>query len=164
MRRIPKYVAALVIVLTLIGCDQTTKYIAKRNLPNSRSTQYVGGLVKFQFVENEGGFLSLGSGLPVTLRKSIAIILTFVTLVGFTVLLYFAPGMKISILVSFSMLVGGAFGNLVDRLINQGRVIDFIILGTTTVHTGIFNVADVTLTLGSLMLIFLPLFQRKSSV
>lgn len=44
-------------------------------------------------------------------------------------------------------------GNLIDRVFQDGQVIDFLHLGVGTLRTGIFNVADVAITCGAMMLV-----------
>lgn len=51
--------------------------------------------------------------------------------------------------VAWSLVLAGGLGNLLDRLIYDGRVIDFMNLGIGSLRTGIFNVADVCITIGS---------------
>ncbi|MGO9482207.1 MAG: signal peptidase II [Candidatus Kryptoniota bacterium] len=164
MLKIPKYFVALLLISMLIGCDQKTKSIAKHDLQLSNSIQYLGGLVQLQFAENEGGFLGIGSGLTIAIRKSITIMLTITTFIGLIALLLSAPKIKMPTLIAFSSMIAGAFGNSIDRLLNQGRVVDFIILGTDTIHTGIFNVADASMMFGIFMLIVAQLSQPKSAV
>jgi signal peptidase II len=55
--------------------------------------------------------------------------------------------------VGFSLFLAGGLGNWIDRLLNEGRVIDFVSLGVGGLHTGIFNVADVAITAGILMVL-----------
>jgi signal peptidase II len=161
MWKIPKFVLVIALVFAFIGCDQATKSFARRELRTLGCLQYCGGLVRLQYAENEGGFLSLGSELPVAIRVSVSIILTIVVLFGFAALLMFVQNMEISVLIAYSILIAGALGNLIDRLVNQGRVVDFLILGSDTIHTGIFNLADVLILAGT-CLILLNQFIRKS--
>lgn len=161
MQKIPKYIILLVIILLLVGCDQATKSIAKREL-QSTSSEYFYGLVRFQLAENEGGFLSIGSTLPLAIRQSIIALLAVITVMGFILLMIFAHSLTTSHLIPLSLMAAGAIGNLIDRLFNQGRVVDFIILGTQVLHTGIFNIADVLLTCGIILLLIGQIVQRKS--
>jgi len=55
--------------------------------------------------------------------------------------------------IGFSLFLAGGLGNWIDRLLNEGRVIDFVSLGVGALHTGIFNVADVAITAGILMVL-----------
>jgi signal peptidase II len=71
---------------------------------------------------------------------------------GFLGLLLVANKIRLCQLVSFSLLSAGSMGNLIDRLFHHGLVIDILILGTNTFHTGIFNYADILITTSILML------------
>ncbi len=163
MSKISKYILIVTITFASIGCDQKTKAIAKEELQFMSSIRYFNGLVQFQFAENEGGFLSIGSKLPFTVRKSLTLLLSLFTVIAFGVLVFSADKIKTTSVVSFSFLIAGASGNLIDRLFNQGRVIDFIILGTRNIHTGIFNVADVLLMVGTFMLFVTQLLHIKNA-
>lgn len=62
--------------------------------------------------------------------------------------------MSLDTVVAWSLVLSGGLGNLVDRIINDGRVIDFMNIGIGSLRTGIFNVADVCITVGVVVLIF----------
>ena len=51
-------------------------------------------------------------------------------------------------------MVGGGFGNLIDRIFNEGRVIDFVNIGIGSLRTGLFNKADISITLGEVWFLF----------
>jgi signal peptidase II len=163
MKKIPKFVLTLAIVFAFVGCDQATKSLARQELRVYGSLHYFGGLIRLQYAENEGGFLSVGSELPVAIRISVAILLTLVVLIGFAALLMFVKDMELHVLVSYSILIAGALGNLIDRLMNQGRVVDFLIIGSDTVHTGIFNLADVLILAGTGMILINQLVRKRTS-
>jgi signal peptidase II len=60
-------------------------------------------------------------------------------------------------------LAGGGLGNLIDRITNEGRVVDFVSLGLGPVRTGFFNVADVAVLAGAMLLLYcLVRHQEKS--
>ena len=124
MHKSLRAILILLIVISFAGCDQATKSIAKRELQFSTSVALVGGLVRLHYAENEGGFLSIGSELPVVVHRLIAILLTCTVLVGLILLLSFAQNIKLSSLILFSLLLAGSLGNLIDRLFNHGRVVD----------------------------------------
>jgi signal peptidase II len=52
------------------------------------------------------------------------------------------------------MMVGGGLSNWFDRLVNEGRVVDFMNLGIGSFRTGIFNVADVAIMAGAAVMVF----------
>jgi signal peptidase II len=58
--------------------------------------------------------------------------------------------MRPAMFVGLLLLFAGGMGNLIDRLMNDGRVTDFLVLGIWPIQTGIINVADVVLTAGAL--------------
>jgi len=162
MHKSLRAILILLIVISFAGCDQATKSIAKRELQFSTSVTLVGGLVRLHYAENEGGFLSIGSELPVVVHRLIAILLTCIVLVGLILLLSFAQNIKLSSLILFSLLLAGSLGNLIDRLFNHGRVVDFLILGTNTIHTGILNIADLLIITSILMLFIAELLCKRA--
>jgi signal peptidase II len=160
-----KYLRAVFIILILfsfISCDQATKSYAMRELPLISSVSYLGGLVRFQFAENQGYFLGIGSTLPDTLRKLAAIIMMTMTVAGLIILLLVSHKMRPSRIIAFSLFLAGSFGNLIDRLFNHGLVVDFIILGTNEIHTGILNIADLLITTSLIMLMVIELRDKLS--
>ena len=66
--------------------------------------------------------------------------------------------------VAWSLVLSGGIGNLLDRLFHEGRVIDFMNIGIGSLRTGIFNVADVCITIGISLLVFELLQRPRVSV
>ena len=149
------------VLLCSVGCDQIVKKFARASLAASPPVSLLNDFVRLELAQNRGAFLSLGESLPVAARY-----LLFVVLVGsalgltlaFTLRLQGAAPVQ---LVALSLLTGGGFGNLIDRLIHHGAVVDFVSIGVGPLRTGIFNVADAAITLGVLLLL-IP--WRRSSI
>lgn len=150
------------ILVTLIGCvilDQLTKWIAIAWLKNQPPIIFPGNLFRFQYAENPGAFLSLGSQLSDSTRFWV-----FTVSVGAVLLacLYFLikerQGDFFQTL-AFSLLIGGGFSNLLDRIFrNEGRVVDFMNMGIGNLRTGIFNIADMAIMAGiGIILVRIPL-------
>lgn len=59
---------ALLIIVTCVGCDQTTKHLAQTNLPIYQMFSYLGDTVRLQYVLNTGAAFSLGASLPENVR------------------------------------------------------------------------------------------------
>ncbi len=154
MRKYLKVLMIILLVFTLIGCDQATKSFARHQLQNSASVNILGGLVRFQYAENQGYFLSIGSTLSTGSHKLMTILMTVIVLTGLSIMLISAKTIKLPALIAFSLFIAGSMGNLIDRLLNQGRVVDFLILGTDTIHTGILNIADLFIT-ASMVILFI---------
>jgi signal peptidase II len=110
----------------------------------------MGDIFRLTYIENSGAFLGLGAGLPENIRQTIFVVLTSIFLVGF--LLFVIRSKKLNSLgVSAGILIiSGGLGNLIDRLINDGAVIDFMNIGIGPIRTGIFNVADLAIMAGAL--------------
>jgi len=139
-------------ILTCVGCDQATKVTAKMYLPHSRAISYADDLFRFQYAENSGAFLSLGANLPAHTRE-----LLFTTGVSLVVavtlaLLLFRSTLTSRATLGLSLICGGGIGNLIDRIVYNGQVIDFLNFGIGSFRTGIFNVADVAITIGTVLL------------
>src|SRR5215472_989898 len=66
----------LAIVVATVGCDRVTKDIAVAHLMDTSSREYFAGILRLEYAENSGGFLSLGAGLPAWMRT---VVFTFGT-------------------------------------------------------------------------------------
>jgi signal peptidase II len=157
--------AALVITTALacVGCDQTTKLAARSLLPANEVISLLGDTVRLQLANNYGAFLSLGEGLS---QQSRAWLLSVgVGCVLLAVLWYAltARGRHLSWVLALALMLGGGASNLLDRLRYGGYVVDFINLGVGPVRTGIFNVADVAIMVGVVLLLYSERRGRSNS-
>lgn len=143
-----KYGILVLAIFFFIGCDQLTKEFARRELSYAPTPIHFLGMVRFEYAENSGSFLSIGAGLPQELRRSIHIVSAAVVVIGFVLLLAYAYQLDRIKRLGYSLLLAGACGNLVDRFSNDGRVIDFIVLRIGSLQTGVFNLADVFILTG----------------
>jgi signal peptidase II len=150
MRRIALVVALLV---ACVGCDQTTKSLARDQLQGHQASSFFNDTFRLEYAENPGAFLSLGASLPHYLRTAIFTIGGAV-MIG-AVLLYAALASKAKMLqiVALSLICGGGIGNLADRVRYDGFVTDFLNMGIGSIRTGIFNMADVALMTGIVLLL-----------
>ncbi len=149
-----KELILILVVMTCVGCDQATKYTARHFLEGERSQSYLGDLFRLGYAENTGAFLSLGSNLPDGVRTLIFTVLAGVFLVGFAVYLLKSATLPRRAIVAGSFIVAGGIGNLIDRVVNDGAVIDFLNVGIGTLRTGIFNVADMAIMAGIILFLF----------
>lgn len=142
----------LMIVIANIGCDQVTKTIVRNKIgENERIT--IGDHILLTKVENSGAFLSLGNSLPQFTRTFLFSALPVLLLgFGFYYLLTNKniPTVK---LIGFCFVIGGGLGNIFDRIVH-GSVTDFMHISFPVFRTGIFNMADVSITFGVLIVIF----------
>ena len=110
--------------------------------------------LRIVYVENKGAAFGLFSNLGNNIFIAISII-TIAVIIIYT--FRFAKGLEVY---SFSFILGGALGNLIDRLI-FGKVIDFIDFFVGRWHWPAFNIADSALTIGIGLFIFLNLRSEK---
>jgi signal peptidase II len=157
-RRLGKTFFRLVFLLAtmvlLIGCDQATKHFAKVHLAGKVPLTYWGDTARLIYVENTGAMLSLGAGLSGGLRFWLLTVAVAIVLAGIGV--YTVVGKQLSLVgvLALSLVVSGGVGNLIDRIANDGRVIDFMNVGIGSFRTGIFNVADMAIMAGSLLMLW----------
>ena len=135
-----------------VGCDQTSKYLARSQLGRFGSVAMPGGFGEFRLAENPGSFLSLGAGLPAPLRVA-----CFTLGVGAALLVlgaYLARRTRLEWMpfVALSLVLAGGVSNLIDRVTRQGLVTDFMVLRVGPFQTGVFNVADVMVMIGVALL------------
>lgn len=154
----------LALILLVIALDHATKYIAIQTLAQDPgriiafpAKWYPHDLFRFQYAENTGAFLSLGSQLSDGARFWLLIGLNSVILAAVSIYLLIRPELSVTVTISLALLLAGGLGNLIDRIFRDGRVVDFMNLGIGyerwSLRTGIFNIADLAIVFGLLMLI-----------
>ena len=152
--RLPRPALALLLLATCIGCDRVTKRIAVDRLEPGERHSFLGDTVRFEYAENTGAFLGLGASLPEGTRFALLTVLTAILLLAVTWALVKRPlpGPRF---IALTLILAGGLGNLIDRA-STGFVVDFMNLGVGSLRTGIFNVADVAITVGVVVIIFAP--------
>jgi signal peptidase II len=115
----------------------------------------LGDTVRLDYIENPGAFLSLGASLSATWRTAAFTVGAAVGLVVILSYALFASRSETLQVFGLSLFCAGGIGNFVDRMIFGGYVRDFLNIGVGQVRTGIFNLADVALMAGCLLLLLL---------
>ncbi len=142
----------LAILLGTLALDQGTKRLALLLLPFGRRVTLLGGSIRLEHARNEGGFLGLGARLGQDVRGAI-----FLWGVSAVILAAGAAAvwarLPLRQALGLALVAGGGLGNLVDRFRLRGYVIDFMNLGLGPVRTGVFNVADVAIVAGVILLV-----------
>lgn len=149
-----KRLLLLLVVLTAgVGCDQSTKALATAHLSAAAPMSFLSGTMQLQIAHNEGAFLSLGESLPRPWRLAILRGGVGVMLLALFGCALFAKSEHPPFILGLALVLAGGTSNLVDRFVHEGYVVDFIRLGVGPLRTGIFNVADVAITAGILMVL-----------
>ncbi len=156
-----KKAAIIFLVLLNIGCDQISKSMVRKNIDARETIELVGKNFILTKVENSGAMLGFGSELSPILKIIFLQALPVVVLLALLFRILRRSDMDKWLVFAFACVIGGGIGNLIDR-IAYGEVTDFfhIDLGGYF-KTGIFNMADVSVTMGVLVILFLSIRYRK---
>jgi len=147
---------ALLVALALaavIGCDRATKSLAEATLADGERRSFLADTVRLQYVENRGAFLGLGRDLGEGARFWLLLVATGVLLAVAAAMTLRAPARSVVEALAWALLIGGGISNLADRALREGAVVDFLNVGLGPLRTGIFNVADVGITTGTILLL-----------
>lgn len=139
--------------------DQLTKLIVLRTLPLAGSVTVIPGFADFTHVRNPGVAFGLLAGGDLPYQALVTSGLALLALAGIA---YYARHLRPNetlARIGLSLILGGAIGNLIDRL-RVGYVVDFIDLYRGDWHFWAFNVADTSITIGA-VLVFLDLLLVK---
>ena len=146
-----------VIVLIIFLIDRASKiYILKIAEVENAVDIYITPYLNFYLIWNKGIAFGLASSNESLIYNSITAIIGIIVL-GILILIFKLEGIK---KYSFMMILGGALGNLCDR-IYYSAVPDFIDFHIGENHWFIFNVADIFITFGVIFLILIELFDKK---
>ena len=160
IRKILRNAMILTVVMCNIGCDQISKTIVRQQVDYNESIKVISDNFTLTRVENTGAFLSLGSSLPLSIKF---LILSLIPSIALLLGLYFLitkTGISQAFIIGSCFVIGGGFGNLYDRLV-YGSVTDFFHIDFVVFQTGVFNMADVSIMIGVLIL-FIQLQMGKT--
>jgi signal peptidase II len=119
------------------------------------------GLVILSYAENSGAMLSIGATLSAPARFWTLTVSVGLLLAGMVAFLLLSRDLPVSLIVALSLMIGGGLSNFYDRLVNDGRVVDFLTIGYGGLRTGVFNVADIAITAGVLLFFVDALIRRR---
>ncbi len=154
MTQAPRTIVIFLITLATIAADQATKWLAKRYLWPNGFYSYAGDTFRLQYAENSGAFLGLGGNLPDPWRHLIFTVLVGIFLVALLVYLLRSRELTHFATVCLAFICAGGLSNLIDRVAYDGRVVDFLNVGVGPLRTGIFNIADMAITFGALLMLW----------
>lgn len=165
----PQIITTFLIVLLVFVLDQATKLLAIAYLQPHGSIAVLGDFLRLTYIENPG----MAFGIEIENK----ILFNVLSIIAVLVIFYYLYQLRSHILmrISFAVILGGAFGNLFDRFL-RGRVVDFLDLEFFDIHLSggnfllwnlppysmyrwpVFNVADMAVSLGMLIIIFSAFF------
>ena len=150
----------IIIIVAIIALDQWSKWAIKTSFNLYQSKPVIQDLLHFTYVTNDG----MAFGLSFPGGKHVLLIMT-ILLTGFIVgFLWKEKNGHPLIKYGLALLLSGAIGNLIDRLL-YGKVVDFLDLMIGNFHWYIFNVADSSVTIGMILFIIHSIYieQKKTN-
>ena len=147
------YLLFVITVLVIVVLDQVTKIYIDTHMTLHESIPVVQGFFNITYVRNPGAAFGFLADASPTVR---ALFLIGVSILASGLIVYYIVKMKtedILLTYGMSLIMGGAVGNLIDR-IRLGEVIDFLDVYISTYHWPAFNVADSAVTVGAVILFY----------
>ena len=154
------YLKYILIIIFLTCLDQLTKFIVIKSFSANESLILIKNFLKFYYIKNTGASFGIFS------NQNILLIIITVLLIGY--IIYDTIKSKNSNLrfISTSLILGGALGNLIDRVFRK-YVVDFISFTVLGHEMAIFNVADMFISFGVILYIYIIFkegkYERNSS-
>ncbi len=141
--------------------DQVSKNWAYNHIRGEAVKNYLGGVVKIIYAENRGAWGSLGSDLSPVMHFIVLVLVPTVALIAFAIYLFKSKKITYLEIIAYSFILSGGVGNVIDRIV-YGYVVDFLYMGYQGLGTNIFNIADVAIMTG-VILLFLQFLSQKLS-
>ncbi len=144
----------LLSMILLIGADQWTKWLAVKHLMGQPAKPFIPGILGFRYAENTGAAFSILRD-----QQLLLILLTLIILVGMSGYLFKAIKTDAHVVVKLAYvgIIAGAIGNFIDR-VRLNYVVDF--LEFRFMNFPIFNIADVCVVVGVILLSIATLFLK----
>lgn len=150
-----KHIRIVSLIIILIAIDQITKILAFSNLRGSIGISLIHGVFELQYLENRGAAFGILQD-----HQVLFLVITIIAAIILTYIYGKLPEDKkyTPLRISYVLLMAGAFGNMIDRMI-RGYVVDFFYF--KLIDFPIFNVADIYVTVTMILLVILILFYYK---
>jgi len=149
----------LLVALAVFAADQLTKWVIGSAIPLHDSRPVIPGFFRLTHVKNRGAAFGIFADSTSPMKIEVLILLSVVALVVVLMLLWGQPGAR-RIGLGLALILGGALGNLFDRLAH-GSVVDFLEFYLRGFHWPAFNVADSAIVIGAGLLVLDMLLTRS---
>ena len=150
----PRWLWSVLPLLALVGCDHATKWVAKSELEGQPPRPVIGQWLDLRYAENTDIAFNLLRWIPDGARAPLLLVTGALAIAVLAVLLARSPVVRARAAGRFAavLVLAGALGNYTDRL-GRGYVVDFIHVP----YWPVFNVADICLTIGLVLLVWVNL-------
>lgn len=163
MNRGSRYLLLALLGVMIVVVDQVTKYWIIQTMRLHESIPVIPNLFSLTYIRNPGAAFGLLAGSSNAFRMVFFGITSLFALALLGTILFRLPEKDWVGQLSIAGILGGAIGNLIDRL-RFGEVIDFLDVYVESYHWPAFNVADSAITVGVACLIVHFAFERKEAV
>jgi signal peptidase II len=139
----------LLIIGGVLVLDLSTKLMVQRHFHLYQQIDIVGEYLRLTYIYNPGAAFGISLG---PYSRQIFLVLSLVALGALIGMYWYTPVSDRVRLISISLICGGAMGNLIDRIRSESGVVDFIDVGVGDVRWPVFNIADMAVTTGAIIL------------
>ena len=147
------------IAVAVLVLDRWSKWLVAKDISLHDSITVIKRVFYITHVENRGAAFGLFNDSPSPWKIAMLVIFSIVALVIVSVLLWRSSRTMTASSIGLSLILGGAMGNLWDRLLS-GRVVDFLLVYIGSYQWPAFNVADSAIVVGACLLVFEILFAK----
>jgi signal peptidase II len=147
------------ISLGIVILDRLAKLAVERKIPLHDGIQIIPGFFRITHLENRGAAFGLFADSPSEWKIGMLVLFSIIALVIVSTLLWKNSRAISSTGIGLSLILGGAIGNLWDRL-SAGHVTDFLLFYIGRYQWPAFNVADSAIVIGATLLVFEILFTK----
>ena len=142
----------IVVPIVIVVLDQLTKALVRSTVPLHASVTVIPGFMDFTHVRNTGAAFGLLNAADFPFKTVLICVIAVAALVGVGMYAASLARHEIMARVGLALIIGGAAGNLIDRVI-IGSVVDFVDVYWQAHHFWAFNVADSAITVGAAVMI-----------
>ena len=147
-------------IIVVVIADQLSKFIITQKVSLMTIKSVVPGFFNITYIRNRGAIFGFFSGSG---SQFIYIVLTLASLIALSLVAYYffkTPHSERFMKISLSLIMAGALGNLIDRIF-RGYVVDFLDFYVKKWHWPSFNIADLCISTGAILLIYIFIFKKR---
>jgi signal peptidase II len=148
------------IALFVVLLDRASKWAVAKNISLHESIQLIPHVFYLTHVENRGAAFGLFAESPSQWKIGMLILFSVIAMIVVSTLLWRSGHAMTTTGVGLSLILGGAIGNLWDRLVS-GRVVDFLLVYIGSYQWPAFNAADSAIVVGAGLLVYEIMFDKS---
>ena len=136
----------------IVAADQLSKALVRSKLAEYDSVNIIPGLLDITRAHNTGAAFGILNGVEFPYKAFVMVMVGLMALTAVGLYALALPEQQAMARLGLAMILGGAFGNLIDRALT-GHVVDFVDVYWRTYHFWAFNVADSAITIGVVLML-----------